>query len=205
MVNAFVLPGGRVFVFTGILPIAQDENGLAAVLGHEIAHNVAHHMAERMSRQVFTIGAAFLLSYVLDISGQLGNGIADLVLALPNGRAQESEADHIGLLMMAEACYDPRRAPGLWNRMTEYEKRHGGAPPQFLSTHPASSTRGDIMQKWVPEAMQKYQESECSITARGLNEFRKIADIGRRLPSNRAIFAGGPTLSRGNDDDDWPF
>lgn len=203
MVNAFVLPGGKVFVFTGILPIAQDENGLAAVLGHEIAHNVAHHVGERLSQQVFTMAAAILLSLVFDVSGQFGQSIANLALTLPNGRTQESEADHIGLVMMAEACYDPQRAPALWQRMSEYEKRHGGAPPQFLSTHPSSSTRGDAMQVWMPEALQKYQDSECSITARGLNEFRKIADIGRRMPSNMPVLLGGPR--RPQKDEDWPF
>ncbi|KAK5078804.1 metalloendopeptidase [Lithohypha guttulata] len=201
-VNAFVMPGGKVFVFTGIIPIAQDENGLAAVLGHEIAHNVCHHVGERLSRQVFTIAAALLISSVFDISGQIGNSIADLTLTLPNGRTQESEADHIGLLMMAEACYDPRRAPGLWKRMGEFEKRKGGAPPQFLSTHPSSGTRGEAMEKWMPQAMEKYNESECSITARGFDEFRKIADVGRRMPGTMSVLTGG-RASRENED--WPF
>lgn len=202
--NAFVLPGGKVFVFTGIIPIAQDENGLAAVLGHEIAHNVAHHVGERLSRQVFTMAAAFLVSTVFDVSGQFGNGIADLALTLPNGRTQESEADHIGLLMMAEACYDPRQAPNLWKRMAENEKKRGGAPPQFLSTHPSSGTRGQAMEKWMPEAMGKYEQSECSITARGMNDFRKIADIGRRMPGNMSILTGTGG-GRSRQDDDWPF
>lgn len=201
--NAFVLPGGKVFVFTGIMSIAQDENGLAAVLGHEIAHNVAHHVGERMSRQVFTMAAAFLVSLIFDISGQFGNGIADLALTLPNGRTQETEADHIGLLMMAEACYDPRQAPNLWKRMAENEKKRGGAPPQFLSTHPSSGTRGQTMEKWMPEAMGKYEESGCSITARGMNEFGKIADIGRRMPGNLSLLTGGGRGPR--QQDDWPF
>lgn len=207
MVNAFVLPGGKVFVFTGLFPVAHDENGLAAVIGHEIAHNVAHHVGERLSRQGITILAAFLLSFVFDVSGQIGNSVSQLVLSLPNGRTQESEADHIGLLMMAESCYDPRRAPELWKRMLENEKKHGGAPPQFLSTHPSSSSRGQAMQKWMPEAMDKYESAQCSITARGFNEFQKLSDIGGRLPMSRplpAIFGGGGNGSSGGDSD-WPF
>lgn len=200
--NAFVMPGGKVFVFTGILPVAQDEVGLATVLGHEIAHNVAHHVGERLSKQFFTIGAAIALSLVFDISGSLGNGIADLVLTLPNGRTQESEADHIGLLMMAEACYDPQKAPDLWKRMAEIEKKKGGAPPQFLSTHPSSSNRGEQLRKWLPEAMEKYNESECSITARGFDDFKRISQIGRRTPGNISILTGGRASPQ---DDDWPF
>lgn len=205
MVNAFVLPGGKVFVFTGLFPVAHDENGLAAVLGHEIAHNVAHHVGERLSRQGITILAAFLLSFVFDVSGQIGNSVSQLVLSLPNGRTQESEADHIGLLMMAESCYDPRRAPELWKRMLENEKKHGGAPPQFLSTHPSSGSRGQAMEKWMSEAMGKYESAQCSITARGLNEFKKLSDIVGRMPSSRplpAILGGG---GRSGGDDDWPF
>lgn len=205
MVNAFVMPGGKVFVFTGLFPVAYDENGLAAVLGHEIAHNVAHHVGERLSRQGITLLGAFLLSFIFDVSGQIGNSISQLVLSLPNGRTQESEADHIGLLMMAESCYDPRRAPELWKRMLENEQKHGGAPPQFLSTHPSSSTRGEAMQKWMPEAMAKYEGNQCSVTARGLDEFRKLSDVVRRSPLSRPL----PIIvgrSRGSDDDDgWPF
>lgn len=204
-VNAFVLPGGKVFVFTGLLPIAGDENGLATVLGHEIAHNIAHHVGERLSRQVFTMAAAIALSLVFDVSGQFGNSIADLALTLPNGRTQESEADHIGLLLMAEACYDPQKAPDLWKRMRAYEQQQGTAPPQFLSTHPSSSTRGEAMLKWMPEAMEKYNESECSITARGFNEFKKLTDIGRRSPGSSSILTGGFTGSTPSKDDDWPF
>lgn len=201
--NAFVMPGGKVFVFTGILPIAQDENGLAAVLGHEIAHNVCHHMAERMSGQVITMLATIILSSLIDVSGQIVNSISNLALTLPNSRTQESEADHIGLLMMAQACYDPRTAPQLWTRMSEFERKKGGAPPQFLSTHPSSGNRGQAMQKWIPEAMQKYDESACSITARGLDEFKKIADVRRRLPGTMTVLTGGRASRRDEDDDFW--
>lgn len=90
--NAFVMPGGKVFVFTGILPVCQDENGLAAVLGHEIAHNVAHHSAERMSNQIPVLLATTLGSMLFDVSGQLSSQVASLLLSLPNSRTQEQEA-----------------------------------------------------------------------------------------------------------------
>ena len=186
-VNAFVIPGGKVFVFTGLLPVAQDENGLAAVLGHEIAHNVAHHSAEKMSRQILTMIAGYAVSLVFDVSGQIGASLATISLTLPNSRVQESEADHIGLLIMASACYDPTRAPEIWKRMSENEKKQGGAPPQFLSTHPASSSRGEGMQKWMPEALQRYENSSCSTTARGFDDFKKITMnntlVGRQITS----------------------
>lgn len=174
-VNAFVMPGGKVFVFTGLLPVAEDENGLAAVLGHEIAHNVAHHSAEKMSRQIITMIAGYLVSFVFDVSGQLGASLATLSLSLPNSRVQETEADHIGLLIMSSACYDPRQAPELWKRMSANEEKQGGAAPQFLSTHPASASRGEGMMKWMPEAMERYENNSCSITAKGFNDFKKIA------------------------------
>lgn len=201
MVNAFVMPGGRVFVFTGIFPVAQDENGLAAVLGHEIGHNVAHHIAERFSRQFFSMAGAVLVSTLFDVSGQLGNTVSDLALTLPNGRTQETEADHIGLLMMAESCYDPRRAPELWKRMAENEKKHGGAPPQFLSTHPSSGVRGETMQKWMPEAMARYEENNCSNTSSAMDEFRRLTDIGRSIRRSAPIqiFTGGSNSSADDD------
>ncbi|XHG01058.1 hypothetical protein AWENTII_004461 [Aspergillus wentii] len=110
MVNAFVLPGGKVFVYTGILPICEDEDGLAAVLGHEIAHVVAHHPAERMSNNIVTIGAVFLVSMLFDISGHIPSMLFNLMYSLPNSRTQEAEADDIGLMMMSRACYNPEAA-----------------------------------------------------------------------------------------------
>ena len=168
--NAFVLPGGKVFVFTGLLPIAKDEAGLAAVLGHEIAHNVAHHLAERLSQSIIVAGAAMIIATLFDISGQSSSAIANVALSLPNSRTQEMEADHIGLLMMAEACYDPNAAYDLWGRMAEAEK---GAPPQFLSTHPTSYNRRELIKQWLPQAMQKYEESNCSMASRYNSDFQQ--------------------------------
>ena len=141
--NAFVLPGGKVFVHSGILRVAQTEDGLAAVLGHEIAHNVAEHMGERLSGSIGTnilVGAITLLTGgVAGIATwTLGNYALDLLFGLPMGRLQESEADYIGLMMMAEACYDPREALSFWLRMQRMQQLE---QPEWLSTHPSVSSR----------------------------------------------------------------
>lgn len=167
--NAFVMPGGKVFVFTGILPICEDENGLATVLGHEIAHNIAHHVSERISRSVYLVPLIFFTAFLFDISGQLSSTIVDLFLGLPNGRVQESEADHIGLFLMAASCYDPSAAVGFWERMKKAEK---GAPPQFLSTHPSSYNRIHAIQQWLPEAQRRFADSGCSTTSLYMNDFK---------------------------------
>jgi metalloendopeptidase OMA1, mitochondrial len=158
--NAFCLPGGKVAVYTGILPIAQDQAGLAVVMGHEIAHAIARHGAERISQaqlaelggQALAIGlgtsanaAAILAAYGL--GAQFG-------VLMPYGRTQESEADHIGLILMAKAGYDPRAAIGFWERM---ERGGGkGGPPEFLSTHPSHGTRVEQLRAWMPEASRLY-------------------------------------------------
>jgi predicted Zn-dependent protease len=161
-VNAFALPGGKVAVYTGLFPIAQDTTGLAVVLGHEIAHVLARHGAERMSQGLLAQAGGSLLGALLG-----GGPTADLILAaygvgaqvgvlLPYSRTQESEADHIGLLLMAQAGYDPRAALGFWQRM---ERVGGNGPPEFLSTHPSHGTREQQIEAWLPEAMRHYQAS----------------------------------------------
>ncbi|KAA8648875.1 M48 family metallopeptidase [Aspergillus tanneri] len=112
-VNAFVLPGGKVFVFTGILPVCQDDNGLAAVLGHEIAHVVAHHPAERMSHNAISMVLALVTALILDISGQLSSMLLSLAYGLPNSRIQEAEADEMGLMIMSKSCFNPEGAVNL--------------------------------------------------------------------------------------------
>ena len=182
--NAFVLPGGKVFVFSGILPICAGEDGVAAVLGHEIAHNVAHHTAEKVSKRWPINLSALLLTFQFDIPGQLAQSIVDLVLEKPNSRTMESEADYIGLLMMAQACYDPNAAVGLWERMAEAE-RH--APPQFLSTHPSNENRKAVIQQWLPQAQQKRDESKCGSTIGYVQEFRRafaLEDDFTRAPKH---------------------
>ncbi|WP_205229939.1 M48 family metallopeptidase [Azospira oryzae] len=160
-INAFCLPGGKVAVYTGILPLTRDDAGLAAVVGHEVAHAIARHGGERMSQQMLVAGltAAVVVSASDSrkanmYAGLLGAGAAVGYL-LPYSRLQESEADRMGLIYMAKAGYDPHAALALWQRMAEESKR-GGKPPEFLSTHPADSTRIRQIQQWLPEAMGYY-------------------------------------------------
>ena len=158
-VNAFCLPGGKVAVYTGILPVAQDQAGLAVVLGHEIAHAVARHGAERMSQGKLAQLGGTALAIGLGESASSSAILAAYGLGtqygvlLPYGRTQESEADHIGLLLMAQAGYDPRVAIDFWERM-EHTSR--GGPPEFLSTHPSHGTRITQLRAWIPEAMRLY-------------------------------------------------
>jgi len=165
-VNAFALPGGKIAVYTGILPVTRDEAGLAAVLGHEVAHVVARHGAERMSQQIgvqvgaslagLAAGVATGNQGAVDIVAQLFGAGASVGVLLPWGRSQESEADHIGLIMMAKAGYDPRAARDLWVRMAE-SSRGASRPPEFLSTHPSEDTRIRQIEAWLPEALRYYK------------------------------------------------
>jgi predicted Zn-dependent protease len=168
-VNAFAVPGGKVACYTGIFGPARDEAGLAVVLGHEVAHALARHPAERMSQEMLLqlggvgLGVALgrnpaMANQVLQAYGILG-GVG---VALPFSRSQETEADRIGLILMAKAGYDPRVAIELWERM---EKKEGGkgAPPEFLSTHPGYETRVQQIRSFLPEALSFYQPSSGRI------------------------------------------
>jgi predicted Zn-dependent protease len=161
--NAFCLPGGQVAVYTGILPITQDEAGLAVVLGHEISHAIAHHGAERISQSLLIQTGLAAIQIALanrdpatmrQVTSLLGAGAAVGVM-LPWSRAQESEADHLGLIFMAKAGYDPHAAVAFWQRMTQAAK--GRRPPEFLSDHPSDETRVRQIEAWIPEAMGYYQ------------------------------------------------
>jgi metalloendopeptidase OMA1, mitochondrial len=163
IVNAFALPGGKVAVYTGILPVTRDESGLAVVLGHEISHVMARHSAERLSEQLGAqlvaqgISAGITALTGLDPQAmQMGAGLLVNMVLLPWGRKQESEADHLGLIYMAEAGYDPRAARDLWIRMGEAAKGRS-RPPEFLSTHPSEETRVHQIESWLPEALQHYR------------------------------------------------
>ena len=162
--NAFCLPGGKVVVYTGILPITRDDAGLAVVLGHETAHAVARHGGERLSQGLLvqtglTATQAALANrdplVVQSVTALLGAG-ATVGLMLPWGRAQESEADHLGLVYMARAGYHPSAARDFWVRMQEASKGQQ-RPPQFLSTHPSSETRIQQLEGWMPEALAEYK------------------------------------------------
>lgn len=163
--NAFALPGGKVAVYTGLFPIAQDTGALAAVMAHEVAHALARHGAERMSQaQLVQLGG---LALAIGLGGQsaavqntamqaFGLG-AQVGVMLPFSRSQEAEADHIGLILMAKAGYDPEYALALWQRMEA--RSEGGQPLEFLSTHPGYGTRQDNIREWLPEARRHYQPS----------------------------------------------
>jgi predicted Zn-dependent protease len=161
--NAWAMPGGKVAVYTGILPITKDDNGLATVLGHEIAHAVARHGSERMSQALLTqLGGAALGAALSQYPSETNDlfmaafGLGSQVgILLPFSRLQESEADHLGLIFMALAGYDPRGALDFWGRMAADSK--GGAPPEFLSTHPANENRLSQIRKDLPEAMRYYR------------------------------------------------
>ncbi|KAL2167625.1 hypothetical protein VTG60DRAFT_1061 [Thermothelomyces hinnuleus] len=183
--NAFVLPGGKVYVFSGILGLARNESGLATVLGHEIAHNLADHHGERLSQD---IGASIVLWSLVILGGAFGLGpiimhffgsrFLDVAFGFPMSRLQESEADYIGLMMMAEACYDPREAVGFWARM---ERATGQEVPEWMSTHPTNMNRIKKIQEWLPQAMEKRAKSDCSTTASFADLFRQALRTGQAV------------------------
>ncbi|MDA8165092.1 MAG: M48 family metallopeptidase [Desulfobacteraceae bacterium] len=163
--NAFALPGGKVVVYTGILPITQDDTGLAVVLGHEIAHAIAQHGGERMSQAMAVQMGGLALAEALGSQGAqtqqlfmaaFGAG-SQVGVLLPFSRLQESEADHLGLIFMAMAGYDPRAAVPFWQRMMAQNKGKG-QPPELLSTHPADQTRIEQLQRLLPEALEYYHK-----------------------------------------------
>jgi predicted Zn-dependent protease len=162
-VNAWCMPGGKVVVYTGILPVTNDEDGLAVVLGHEIAHAVAQHGNERMSQGLLAQLGGMALNEALankpEQTRQLwmtafGAGVQVGAL-LPFSRTQESEADHLGLIFMAMAGYDPQTAVPFWQRMAQLSA--GKAPPEFLSTHPSDQSRIEKIKAELPEALQYYK------------------------------------------------
>ncbi len=161
--NAFALPGGKVAVYSGLVPVAENVDGLAVVMGHEIAHAIARHGAERMAHQKLvqlgTLAASMAFSD-MDVStqqmvmGALGVG-AQYGVLLPFSRDHESEADYMGLIYLARACFDPTEAPHLWQRMGQASK---GAPMEFMSTHPSSETRIRQFEQWMPEALEIHRQ-----------------------------------------------
>lgn len=162
-VNAWCMPGGKVVVYSGILPVTQDETGLAVVMGHEIAHAVAEHGGERMSQGLLTQMGGVALSVALQNKPQqtqqlwmtaFGVG-AQFGAILPFSRRHESEADHMGLIFMALAGYDPNEAVTFWRRMAA---GGGQKPPEFMSTHPSDATRIADIQKELPEALSYYRK-----------------------------------------------
>lgn len=165
-VNAWCMPGGKVVVYTGILPVAEDEAGLAVVMGHEIAHAIAEHGNERMSQGLVAQMGGMALSVAMaeqpEQTAQLWMTVfglgAQYGVMLPYSRLQENEADRLGLIFMAMAGYDPHRAVGFWEKMAQ--QKAGQAPPEFLSTHPSDETRIKKIKEALPEAMGYYKKAE---------------------------------------------
>lgn len=165
IINAWAMPGGKIAFYEGIMPIAQNETGVAVVMGHEIAHAIARHGAERMSLGLAQqLGGATLqvaLSQQPQLTQQLAMtafGIGSQVgVQLPYSREHESEADRLGLIFMAKAGYDPRVAPAFWERMQAQEQ--GPRPPEFLSTHPHPDSRIRKLRKYMDEAVAVYQQN----------------------------------------------
>lgn len=169
-VNAFCMPGGKIVVYEGILPITKDETGLAVVLGHEVAHAVAKHANERMSQQMLQqYGGAALGVALSGTSGTVQN-VANSVyglgaqygVMLPYSRKQELEADKLGLIFMAMAGYNPQEAEGFWTRMSN--KSGGASVAEFQSTHPSDETRIKKIRESLPEAMKYYKGSAGNST-----------------------------------------
>jgi metalloendopeptidase OMA1, mitochondrial len=167
--NAFCLPGGKVGIYTGILPITKTEAGLATVIGHEVAHAVARHGGERVSTSV-------ALQAVGGVAAELSNQLSDpqvkqavvsayglgatVGVELPFSRKQESEADYIGLLYMARAGYDPEEAVKFWQRFSDYNEKSGGDTLWFLRTHPLDEDRIRKLEEWLPEAKAQYRPAQ---------------------------------------------
>ena len=164
-VNAFCMPGGKVAFYTGIMPYCKNENGVAVIMGHEVAHAIAHHSRERASQQLMTNVGGTLLSVGLGVGGasSLTSDVAmaafglgsQVGILLPYSRAHESEADRIGLTLMAMAGYDPQGAVAFWERMAAGSEKGGS---DFLSTHPSDQKRISDIQKYMPEAMARYKK-----------------------------------------------
>lgn len=163
-INAFCLPGGKIVIYTGILKVTQTEAGLAAVMGHEMAHATARHGSQRMLQsklmQTAAVGANFSLAEMEPqqraATMAVLTGAAQYGAILPFSRGHELEADHIGLLYMARAGYDPREAVEFWKRMGQVG---GQKPPEFASTHPSDGSRVAQLQKLLPEALTEYEKA----------------------------------------------
>ncbi len=171
-VNAWCLPGGKMAVYTGLLPVTQDEDSLAVVVGHEVAHAVARHGGERMSQELtFQLGLGIAASSMEDMDPDEQDAVLGALIGVgtygvlyPFSRTQENEADELGLYMSAWAGYDPRKAVGLWERMA---RLGGDKPPELLSTHPSDAKRIAHMQELMPEALRLYEEGKKQRAAGG--------------------------------------
>ncbi len=165
--NAFCLPGGKVAVYEGILPVCETEAGLAVVMSHEVAHAIARHGSERMSQNMVSDSVKQGLDAILkarrpdrrELVLTAYGAVSEYGVILPYSRKHESEADHIGVMLMADAGYDPAEAPRFWTRFGQLHAS-GQTQPEFLSTHPSDQRRSDDLKKLLPEATQRYASSQ---------------------------------------------
>lgn len=186
VMNAFALPGGKVAVYEGILPICQDEAGLAVVMSHEVAHAIARHGGERMSHEMGVKGLGGIVKTVSQRKTseattekvmQAYGAASKYGVILPYSRKHESEADAIGLILMAKAGYDPSVAPEFWER---FSSQNGEKPPEWLSTHPADARRAADLRALLPEAMKYYEAASQQL---GMGE---VIPLNRPQPKTLA-------------------
>jgi predicted Zn-dependent protease len=164
--NAYCLPGGKIVVYEGILPVCQNEAGLAVVMSHEVAHVLARHGGERMSQKAAVNGAQQVVGYITRNNQQVSRelwmkayGVAtNYGVILPYSRKHEMEADHIGIMLMSQAGYDPSEAPRFWGRFGQASKS-ASKPPEFASTHPSDDRRASELEKLLPEALGLYRQA----------------------------------------------
>ena len=160
-VNAWAMPGGKITFYTKILEIAENKDGIAAIMAHEMAHVIGRHGNERMSQALLLDVATSVAQTATGTTLQGGSKTAYNLLRaygifLPFGRKQEAESDYLGLIFMTIAGYDPNETIKLWERMAAHAKKKGGSPPEFMSTHPSSKSRIENFRKWIPEVTSKY-------------------------------------------------
>lgn len=196
--NAFCMPGGKIVVYEGILPITQNEGALAIVLGHEIAHAVAKHSAEQISKQMRAQTGSQILGAVLSSSGASANttaiaqnvfGLGSKFSSLHYSRSNESEADHMGLIFAAMAGYDPNVATSFWQRMAASSQN---TTPAFLSDHPSDSKRIADIQKWMPEALKYYKP----ITTSSKTSTGKKATTTKKATSSKKASTSKKTTTK---------
>ena len=160
-VNAWAMPGGKITFYTKILEVAENENGIATIMAHEMAHVIGRHGNERMSQALLLDVATSVAQTATGTTLQGGSKTAYNLLRaygifLPFGRKQEAESDYLGLVFMTIAGYDPDETVKLWERMAAHAKKKGGSPPEFMSTHPSSESRIENFKKWIPEVKARY-------------------------------------------------
>lgn len=160
MINAWCLPGGKMAVYTGILPVTQDDTGLAVVMGHELTHATGRHGTQRLTRNMGVDGISQAIAILTNqpSAGQVAGVLGQLGIGLPWGREDELEADAGGLMVLANAGYDPRQAPGFWERMKALAGGEAGGIDAYFSTHPSNTARIEQINALMPQALELYEK-----------------------------------------------